>query len=97
VDRQHLEERLDAEFEGSDAAVRAVSRQASDLADSGQLAADAGYELTAGTVIEHLQDAPAEYTLVERWNWWVGSLELAYSESYRRFRVRADIGSATNG
>jgi len=91
VDRQRLVEKLEAEFGGNDTAIRAVARQAGDLADSGRLVADAGYELTAGTVVEHLQDAPAEYTLVERWNWWIGSLALAYGESYRRFRVRTDI------
>ncbi|MFT4945167.1 MAG: putative membrane protein YdfJ with MMPL/SSD domain, partial [Halovenus sp.] len=32
--------------------------------------------------------APATYTLRKRWNWWVGSLELAYGDTYRRFRVR---------
>lgn len=91
VDRQRLVEELEDAFDGSDTAVRAVSRQAGDLADSGRLAADAGYDLTAGTVVDHLQDAPSEYTLVERWNWWIGSLEIAYGNAYRRFRVRADI------
>jgi hypothetical protein len=91
VDRQRLLERLDTEFDGSDRTVRAVARQAGDLADSGRLAADAGYELTTDIVLDNLADAPAAYGLVERWNWWVGSLELAYGDAYRRFRLRADI------
>ena len=91
MDRQRLLERLGAEFDGSDRAVRAVARQAGDLADAGQFAADAGYELTTDRVIDNLEDAPGSYTLVERWNWWVGSLGLAYGDGYHRFRVRADI------
>lgn len=92
VERQQLAKALEREFGESGGAIRAVSRQASDLADSGEFTADAGYELTTETVLEHLHDAPEEHSVVERWNWWVGSLELAYGESYRRFRVRADIG-----
>jgi hypothetical protein len=91
MDRQRLLERLDTEFDGSERAVRAVARQAGDLADSGRFAADASYELTAGTVVDNLADAPGEYALVKRWNWWVGSLGLAYGDGYHRFRVRADI------
>ncbi len=91
MDRQHLTERLGAEFDGSERAVRVVARQAGDLADSGRIAADAGYEPTPETVVDHLTDAPTGYTLVERWNWWVGSLELAYGDAYRRFRVRDSI------
>jgi hypothetical protein len=91
VDRQRLLDRLDTEFDGSERAVRAVARQAGDLADSGRFAADAGYELTAGRVLDNLEDAPGEYALVKRWNWWVGSLGLAYGGDYHRFRVRADI------
>jgi hypothetical protein len=91
VDQRRLHETLATEFDGSDRILRVVARQAGDLADSGRLAADAGYDPTADTVLENLQDAPGEYTLVERWNWWVGSLELAYGDDYRRFRVRDDI------
>lgn len=92
MDRQRLAEALEREFGGNPDTIRAVSRQASDLADSGEFAEDAGYELATEPVLEHLHDAPEEYSLVERWNWWVGSLEIAYGERYRRFRVRADIG-----
>jgi len=92
MDRQRLLEQLGTEFDSSERAVRAVARQAGDLADSGRFAADAGYELTASEVIDNLADAPGEYTLVKRWNWWVGSLGLAYGNGYHRFRVRANIG-----
>ena len=88
-DRLRVE--LATEFAGSDQAVRAVTRQARDLADSGLLRSDGGYELTATAVIDHLDDAPDGYTVTERWNWWVGSLEVVFGGEYRQFRVRADI------
>ena len=91
MDRQQLVTRLGVEFDGSERAAHTVARQAGDLRDSGRLAADAGYELTADRVVDSLTDAPDAYTLVRRWNWWVGSLGLAYGDGYRRFRVRPDI------
>lgn len=90
VDREKLVERLDDEFGGSEAAQRAVSRQARDLADSGRIEAELDYELTIDAVVSNLADAPAEYGLVERWNWWIGALELSH-EHYRRFHVRPEL------
>jgi hypothetical protein len=90
VDRERLLERLESEFCGSEQGRRAVSRQARDLADSGRIEAELDYELTVETIVSHLEDAPAEYGLVERWNWWIGSLELSHG-NYQRFRVRPDI------
>ena len=87
MDRECLVERLETEFCGNEDGRRAVSRQARDLADSGRIEAELGYELTAETVVSNLADAPAEYGLVERWNWWVGSLDVAYG-GYRAFAVR---------
>ena len=90
MDREQLVQRLDTEFDGSDDATRAVSRQARDLSDSGRIEAKLGYELTVERVVSNLADAPAEYGLVERWNWWIGSLELSHGD-YQRFRVRPDV------
>jgi len=90
VDREQLVDRLAAEFEGSDAARRAVSRQARDLADSGRIEAELDYELTVDAVVANLQDAPDDHSLTERWNWWIGSLDLSHG-GYQRFAVRADI------
>lgn len=90
MDRERLVEQLETEFCGNEAARRAVSRQARDMADSGRIEEELGYELTADAVVEQLADAPAEYGLVERWNWWVGSLELSHG-NYQRFRVRPDV------
>jgi hypothetical protein len=90
VDRERLERELSAEFDGDEEALRAVSRQARDLADSGRIDDDFGHELTVETVVENLRDAPAEHDLVERWNWWVGSLDLSKG-GYQRFHVRPDV------
>ena len=90
MDREQLVDELDEQFGGSDTALRAVSRQARDLADSDRIETDLDIELTVESVISNLQDAPEEYTLVERWNWWIGSLELSHG-GYQRFRVRPEL------
>jgi hypothetical protein len=74
-------------FDGTDAERRVVARQATDLADSGKLASDRGESPTAEDVIADLEDAPDDHDLIERWNWWLGSLETAYG-GYERFTVR---------
>ena len=73
-------------FGGSDAERRVVARQARDLADSGKLERDRGSKLTVSTVVEELQDAPRGGP-ADRWNWWLGSLTLAYG-GYEPFGVR---------
>ncbi|GGM58471.1 hypothetical protein J2752_001125 [Halarchaeum rubridurum] len=75
-----------AAFEGSDAERAAVARVAADLAASGRYERDAGHELTPAILVEHLGDAP-EGRVASRWNWWVGSLDLAYG-GYAEFVVR---------
>jgi hypothetical protein len=81
-----LEARLRDRFEPTPGALRVVVRQAMDLNESGQYRADTGTELTVAELLEHIADAPDD-GLVERWNWWVGSLELAYG-GYAEFEVR---------
>ena len=78
--------RLAEEFETDAGAARVVARQARDLADSGRFETDMGRELTVSVAVENLRDAPDELGLPEKWNWWMGALELAYGE-YDRFRV----------
>jgi hypothetical protein len=90
VNRARLVEALETAFDGSDSVQRAVSRQARDLDDASRIEDDLGHELTVESIISNLEDAPEEYTLVERWNWWIGSLELSHG-GYDRFRVRPDI------
>lgn len=87
MDPTTLESTLRTEFDATDWEAHVVARQARDLADSGQIAADFDYELTAAVVVSNLRDAPAEYSLIERWNWWLGSLELSHG-GYEQFRIR---------
>jgi hypothetical protein len=90
MDRTHVEQQLQAAFGGDQQARRAISRQARDLADAGRVDADFGYELTVDVIVDNLRDAPDDHSLVERWNWWVGSLDLA-TGGYQRFHVRPDV------
>jgi hypothetical protein len=83
---QRFEKRLAREFEGDAGTRRVVARQARDLADSEQFEANGGQEFTASVVVENLRDAPEDLALPEKWNWWMGALELAYG-GYDRFRV----------
>ncbi|MFB6083653.1 MAG: hypothetical protein ABEJ94_05360 [Halorientalis sp.] len=89
MDRDSLERELGSAFGGSERARRVVARQARDLADAGKIEAELGFELTVDAVVDNLEDAPEEYGLVERWNWWLDSLELSHG-GYNRFRVRPD-------
>jgi hypothetical protein len=86
--RERLDRALDRAFESSDGERRAVVRAAGDLADSGRLAADRGTPLTVETVVTELDEAPDGSSLVERWNWWVGALAVAYGDAYAQFGVR---------
>jgi hypothetical protein len=96
VDSRELTAALKRELGGTKAARRTVARQARDLADSGVIEADRGHELTVEDVIENMADAPDDHDLVERWNWWLGSLETAYG-GYERFTVRfVDDGPDVN-
>ena len=86
LDPDRLESRLQCEFGGTAGEARVVVRQAVDLADSGRYAEDVGATLTNDVVIDELEDAP-DGTPADRWNWWIGSLELAYG-GYERFGIR---------
>lgn len=86
VDRDRLEAALAETFGGTPGERRVVARQARDLDDAGKLAADRGRPLAAADVVENLRDAPGDRSLAERWNWWLGALELAYG-GYRPFQI----------
>jgi hypothetical protein len=90
VDREDLEAQLETRYDASPRVRAVVARQARDLAEGGQFQADFGAELDADTVLLELADAPAEYHLLDRWNWWIGSLELSHG-GYERFAVRTDL------
>ena len=87
MDGRELDRRLRDTFDAPADERRVVVRQARDLADSGAYRGDAGIELTAATTVDNLQDAPDDHSLPERWNWWMGALELAYG-GYAEFQVR---------
>jgi hypothetical protein len=82
-----FEEALATAFDATDPEVRVVARQARDLAATGRYRDDTGRDLTPAVVVEHLSDAPDD-GLPPKWNWWLGSLELAYG-GYATFGVRA--------
>jgi hypothetical protein len=88
VDANCLNDALQAEFDSPDADRRVVVRQATDLADAGKAEADRGCELTVDDIVAQLQDAPDDADLIDRWNWWLGALDLAYG-GYRQFTVQA--------
>ena len=89
MDRQELERALREAFDADELAP-VVARQAGDMAEGEQFAADFDAALTVDTIIENLRDAPAEYTLAQRWNWWLGALDISHG-GYARFSVRPDI------
>lgn len=88
-----LELRLEREFGGE---AHVVVREALDLRDSGRYYDDAGHELTADVIVDHLRDAPRG-DVVDRWNWWLGSLALAHGAEYRQFTVRRNPHDRENG
>ncbi|SIR81560.1 hypothetical protein SAMN05421858_3908 [Haladaptatus litoreus] len=86
MDATELDRRLREEFDPPEGARRVVVRQARDLVDSGEYRTDAGVELTAEGIISNLRDAPEEQSLPEKWNWWMGSLGIAYG-GYTEFLI----------
>jgi hypothetical protein len=73
-------------FGGTAAERRVVARQAQDLADSGRLERDRGHPPMVETVVAELAEAPSGGP-ADRWNWWVGALDVAYG-GYAQFGVR---------
>jgi len=106
MDSRRLESALEREFGGTTAERRAVARAARDLADSGQPSRDRGHALTVPGVTDHLGDAPDGSSLVERWNWWLGALDVAYggydyftsgsSRTTKRPAFAGSIGASTD-
>jgi len=86
VHRPALAAALAEAFDADPDAARVVARAAGDLTDSGAYQADVGADIDETVVVSELRDAPDDCDLIERWNWWIGSLELAYG-GYERFLV----------
>jgi hypothetical protein len=88
MDRDALDRRLAETFGGEPAERRVVVRQALDLADARRWAETHDDEpLTADQVVDELEQAPSGQGLADRWNWWIGSLEVAFGD-FERFAVR---------
>ncbi|GAB3694395.1 hypothetical protein [Halorubrum pallidum] len=97
MDRRRLVRELADTFGGTPEARRTVARAAIDLADSEQPSRDRGHALTASEVIANLEDAPDGMSLVDRWNWWIGALDVAYGGySYFAVRVVTDDDGASH-
>lgn len=86
MDEAALATTLESEFGGSAAERQAVVRAARDLADSNQFERDTDRQLSATQIGAELADAP-DGSPAERWNWWVGALEIAYG-GYAQYQVR---------
>jgi len=87
MNRELLEIRLKKVFEAPRDERRVVVRQAGDLHDSSVYADTHDRELAVDVVIANLSDAPDDLSLVDRWNWWIGALDLAHG-GYDQFRIR---------
>jgi hypothetical protein len=85
IDPDRLDRALADAFGGTAGERRAVVRAAGDLADAGRLPEDRGHALTVGTVVDELDEAPGG-TPADRWNWWIGALDVAYG-GYAGFGV----------
>jgi len=88
MDLESLDARLERTFGATPERRRVVVRQAGDLHDSGRYLETHGGKLTAERVVDNLAEAPDDHGLIERWNWWIGALNLRHDE-YDRFRIRA--------
>lgn len=88
MNARELEAAFERAFGADRAECRVVARQARDLEASGKPGADRGAPLTVDDVVGNLEDAPDDWSLAERWNWWLGALEVAHG-GYRQFQVTA--------
>lgn len=86
LDPDELAAELERAFGGRERERDVVARQARDLADSGKPEEDRGEPLTVAEVVRQMGDAPEGSGVADRWNWWLGSLEVAYG-GYREFQV----------
>ena len=96
MDATHLDDALQAAFDSTTADRRVVVRQATDLAAVDKPNADRGVALTVDDIVDNLQDAPDGADLVDRWNWWLGALDLAYG-GYQQFTVQASTDDPAPG
>lgn len=107
MDVDELDRVLADAFDAEAGERRAVARMASDLAATGHYGAATGQDLTPELVVANLEDAP-DAELASKWNWWLGSLEIAFGRSeglehgfaefqVRRYEADGDGGASDNG
>lgn len=88
MDPEGLDQELAGAFGGTPSERRVVVRQALDLAEAGRWSETHGDEpLTPERIVTELGQAPDVDGLADRWNWWIGSLEVAHGD-FERFAVR---------
>lgn len=86
IEPGQLEIALRRRFHAPIGQARVVVRQAVDLDDSGRYERDFDHPLENDIVLEELSEAP-HGSLIDRWNWWIGSLEAAHRD-YAEFGVQ---------
>ena len=82
-----LDNRLAAAFDADPAERRVVVRAAVDLRDAGRYRETHDGGLTVDLIVSTLGEAPDDHGLVERWNWWMGALEVAHG-GFEAFAIR---------
>lgn len=88
MDPEELSRRLADTYRGEPAERRVVVRQAMDLVDAGRwVETHDGEALTVDRLLAELEQAPDGDGLADRWNWWIGALEIAHG-GFERFAVR---------
>lgn len=87
MDYERLDQALADRFGGTAQEREVLCREVRDLVDAAIAADDRGHELTVEEILTHLADAPDGTDLVEKWNWWMGALDIAYG-GYERFTIR---------
>ena len=88
MDPDALDRQLAEAFGSGAAERRVVVRQAVDLVDAGRWAETHDDEaLTPERIVSELEQAPRDAGLADRWNWWLGALEVAHG-GFERFSVR---------
>lgn len=86
MDETKLRERLRESFDATQAEIDAVVREAKRVDRAGVWEDVIGEPLTAESLIDNLDIA--DRSLVNSWNWWLGTNAYGHQENYEHFQVR---------